>query len=231
MHKKIGCRVGVRVAVLALGLGLPATAMANDAADFVAALHDKVVAVFQDDLDSDARRAVFEEMVSDNLAVDALMPAVAGSVWRKADRAKKAALSRALSDFITTSFAKILEESFIQEYEIVAVESTPGGKVVVSAKTTSPYSLFSTTHAWTVVNGDDGAYRIYDVAEAGFSFLETYEDELKQALASSGVDGVIAELKEADTAAREANAIAPAAGPSSDELEADNKARIEMSNQ
>jgi hypothetical protein len=83
-----------------------------------------------------------------------------------------------------------------------------------------------------VVSDETGSYRIFDVAEAGFSFLETYEDELKQALASSGVDGVIAELQEADAAAaREANAVEPSAGPASAEIEADNKARMEMSNQ
>lgn len=186
-----------------LALAAPAQAMAPSvqtaAAEFLKAIHDQVIEAFASGTPSDQRLPLFEAIVARNIDIDRFTRRVAGEALDDMSVSQRTAFSQAVVEHVSRKFAKVLNSAFIESFKVLNV-STGGDddEVHIKSQVEQRFSLRSPKHQWVLTVRDDGAFRIADVMEAGFSFAKMQEKKLRGMLDDHGVDGMIAELKETD---------------------------------
>ena len=180
------------------------TGMAQEASNYITAMHDRVSRDLsgQNVTDHD-RRVRFRSMLEETFDVEKISRFVLGNHWRTASEAQKQEFKNYFEDFLVKTYSDSFKSYTGRSFKIESSRETPGtGMVLVKTvvdipKKGIPNEMAPLCIEWRL-RKDPNGFKIVDVSVENVSLSITKRQEFGSIIQSSGgkIDGLIRELKE-----------------------------------
>ncbi|WP_425404692.1 MlaC/ttg2D family ABC transporter substrate-binding protein [Hwanghaeella sp.] len=169
----------------------------KEAAAFLQELGDNAIAVLANkDQPRDEREETVQALLRENLELETMGRFVLGPEWRKADDAQRASYLELFSEFVVRTYSKRLGEYGGQQFEVTGTSQAGKADALVVTAITSGDGSPPVKAGWRVKTDRDGKLKIVDVIVEGVSMLQTQRSEFDSVVRRSGLDGLMALLKE-----------------------------------
>jgi len=200
IHKTIDRRrvLGLQLALVALLAGGGARAAVN--ADAARALIEnvgvEVLAVLRNpDLDPQQKFDMLVDLLDGPIDLDLIARLILGRHWRTASEAQQAEYLALFRAFALDNLASKLQVYDGQDFEVVGSQSVNERDAVVQSLVSGagqrPLKV-----DWRIRERDDGDLVAIDVIIEGISLIVTQRSEFSAVIERSGMDGLLAELRQ-----------------------------------
>jgi phospholipid transport system substrate-binding protein len=204
MVKQIAKRCLVALMVLSAVIGLPSSWAAEPAelpapGQFIEKLGAELLARLSTDPklvagDSQAVRALVDEMVLPVLAFEQMTASTVGPAWRAASTAQRNALQYEFKLLLVRTYAGALKQLQGKKLVVFPVRMRPTDTEVTVRSEIQGLGSEPVPLAYRL-SRDGASWVIYDINVVGIWLVETYRTQFAQQIQKSGVDGLIQALK------------------------------------
>ena len=188
--------------ILVTGLGpgrdtALATPATERAATFVQAIGDQAIALLNaDDISPSRRERALRRLLQAGVDIPSISRSVLGRHWDAATDAQQTEFRELFAEYVLINYARLLATLGIQAFTVLGVEEIhakePHILVRIEARLADDQLL---GWVWRVHETPQG-YKIIDLAAAGISLIATQRDEFRSVVATRGLDGLLAALRE-----------------------------------
>jgi phospholipid transport system substrate-binding protein len=173
---------------------LAAQSPAADPGAFMAQLADQAIAMLSaNGMTPEQREAAFSALIDKSLDVDSIGRFAAGRHYHKMTAQQRAEYQRLFAVFVVKSFARRLGDYSGETFSVTTTRPVDDQHVLVRSRINRP-SGPPIELDWRLRAGA-GAYRIVDVTVGGVSMSVTQQQDFSAVIARSGVDGLLAALR------------------------------------
>lgn len=169
-----------------------ASATPEGAKNFIDGLAKQVIDIVKVDGDKTAKQTKIESLFTDKVDINFVAKFVLGKGWRTATPQQQQAYVAAYKPFILKNYASKLVKYSGQTYTLKPAHAD-GDAMVVPMVISDPSG--QDVNVDYRLAGNDGAYKIVDIAVEGVSLLNTQRSEFSGIVERKGVDGLIEALK------------------------------------
>jgi phospholipid transport system substrate-binding protein len=183
------------------GMPSPAHATAEAARAFITQLGKETVAALQQPGQPSQKAAKMEDILRRGFDFQTIGRFVLGRYWNTATPQQREEYLKAFTDFVAKSYSRRLaEEASITGFNITNTRDLGEGDTLVQTAITRP-SQAPLNYEWRVRDSGGGA-KIVDVIIEGVSLLVTQRSDFTSVAGQSGIDGLIANLRDKAAAIR-----------------------------
>lgn len=183
---------------LAIAIGASAAQAATDpqgAAAFVGQLAEQALALLRNtSMTLEQREASFRNLLRQGFELDFIGRFTLGRHARSLTPDQQADFREAFGEFILKTYARRLSAYSGEVFTITGAQTAGEHDALVSSRIDRPGGAPALMADWRVRNFD-GAYKVVDVVVQGVSMALTQRQEFASVIGSSGVDGLIAQLR------------------------------------
>jgi phospholipid transport system substrate-binding protein len=187
----------ITAATFLMFAGVPAVSQAADyeaERAFIESLGDKVLDVLRTDgLGPDARHQQLSAIFVEAVDLDLVGRYVLGRYWRAADEAQLSEYQQLFRNYAVDLYANRFNEYTGQTFEIRKVEPAPKDTVLVFTRILRPDGPPADVDFR--VRDSSGTFKIIDVMVEGVSLVATKRSEFAAIIGRSGIDGLLAGLR------------------------------------
>jgi phospholipid transport system substrate-binding protein len=184
------------VAALPVMAGMPrlAQAAADAARAFITQLGKETVEALRRPDPAPQKAAKMEDILRRGFDFETIGKFVLGRYWTTASPQQREEFLKVFTDFVSKSYSRRLaEEASVNDFNITNIRDLGEGDYLVQTAITRP-SGPALNYEWRVREGGNGV-KIVDVIVEGVSLLVTQRSDFTSVAGQSGIDGLIATLR------------------------------------
>jgi phospholipid transport system substrate-binding protein len=144
--------------------------------------------------DLTAIRSLVQSVVMPNLDFRAMTARAVGRQWQSASEAQKSRLVNAFQALLTKTYAGALGHAAGATFKLKSTLAMDPSTTLVRSEIRSPNAPDPIELDYRLAL-EDGEWRITDVSVLGIWLVEVYQTQFVEAIASSGIDGLVKTLE------------------------------------
>ncbi len=174
------------------------SASQEQAIDLVNHLGNKAVSLFSNtDLDDNAKRAEFHELVNSDFDMPLIGKFVLGKYWRKATDAQKAEYQKLFQKYIVSTYQKRIGQYSGENLNILKAKPLNKKEILVKSLIVRPKGP-PIKLDWRVRKSKSGGQKIVDIVVENVSMALTHREEFSSVISRNGgdIEGLIEKLRD-----------------------------------
>jgi phospholipid transport system substrate-binding protein len=173
----------------------PASASQEAARAFITQLGKETVETLQRPDPAAQKAARMEDILRRGLDFPTIGRFVLGRYWNTATPQQREEYLKVFTDFVAKSYSRRLaEEATVNGFDITNLRDLGEGDYLVQTAISRP-SAAPLNYEWRVRN-KGGSVKVVDVVVEGVSLIVTHRSDFTSVAGQSGIDGLIASLRE-----------------------------------
>ncbi|MGD8325769.1 MAG: ABC transporter substrate-binding protein [Sphingomonadales bacterium] len=163
---------------------------------FVTDISDRAFEALRDpELEGDAQRQRFRELLLEGVAIDYVAPLLLGRFYRTADEEQITEYRRIFPEYIISFYTDQLLKIGDEELRVIGTQPVGRSDVYVRTELLRPNGGDPIAADWRVKHTKEGLPKIIDLKVEGISIAETKRDEFASLISSRGFDGFLKEIR------------------------------------
>lgn len=182
---------------LAAGTITPAAAAEASAESFIETLGQRTVEILkQRSLPPAERASRLKELLNRSTDLSYVARVILGRHWRSASEEQRQEYLRLFDALVLQAMAERIDSYAGQTFTIAGSRKVDDTDTVVSTDIAQPSGGPTYRVDWRVRQGEDGRFQLIDIVAEGVSLVITQRSEANDIVNRSGIDGLLAEMRQ-----------------------------------